>query len=97
MVKGRMNHAIRQGRATAQAFEVFQRASMRLSAGICERLCTLIGTSQPDHLMAGANQLGNKSGTDESGSAGNKNTHEKSPFISFRGRLRGPVNIKIGD
>ena len=49
--KGAMNDAIRVGRSTTQAFEVFQETSMHLGTRLGKSLRARIGASQTDHLM----------------------------------------------
>ncbi len=51
-LKARVNHAIRHGCSTAQAFQVFKIASMHLGTGSDERLGARIRASKTEHLMA---------------------------------------------
>jgi hypothetical protein len=52
--EGSVNHAVRMGRTSSQAFEIFQIASMDLRACSFQRLGAHIGASKTKHLMTGA-------------------------------------------
>ena len=73
--EGGVDHGIRRGCSAAQAFHVFQIASMRLSAGGFKRLCARIRPRHPEDLVAGTDEFFHYGGTDESASTGNEYTH----------------------
>jgi hypothetical protein len=73
--KGGVNHAIRQGCSTAQAFQIFQIASMNLGAAGGQGRSGRIGAGKPQHLMARLDELLNHRGTDKAGSTGYEHTH----------------------
>ena len=54
VIEGEVNHAIRHGCTTAQAFEVFKIAAMHLRASLDQRLGARIRARKSDHLVAGA-------------------------------------------
>jgi hypothetical protein len=81
--KGGVNHTIRHSGSTPQAFEVFKITSMRLSTSGENRLCSLIGSSTSEHLVARADQLGNNGRTDKSCSTRNENTHILNSLINL--------------
>ena len=70
-----MDHAVRHGRALAQAFEVVKIAAMHLGACGRKRFGASLRARQAKHLMARVNEFWNDSGTDKAGGAGNKHTH----------------------
>ena len=76
-----MDHAVRLGDAAAQAFEVFERATMHLRTGGAERLCPRLGAGQTKNLVARGQQLRNNRRADKTSGAGNKNTHEQNLLI----------------
>jgi hypothetical protein len=47
-----VNHAIRHGCSTAQAFQIFKITSMHLRTGVDERPGARICASKTEHLMA---------------------------------------------
>jgi hypothetical protein len=53
MLESGVDDGIRRGYSAAQAFQVFQIASLRLSAGGGERLGARNAASQAEHLVAG--------------------------------------------
>src|SRR5579862_7625963 len=73
-----MDHAIRHGRGSTQAFEVGNIAAMGLCARGYKSLGALFGTREAHDLMAGTNELPNDRRTDESSS-----TCHKYPHCSF--------------
>ena len=77
MLEREVDHAIRRGRRAAQAVEVVEGAAMHLRPGGGEGSGRGIRASQPDDLMARADELGNDGGADPAGRAGDENTHEK--------------------
>src|ERR1700751_560919 len=94
-----VNHAIRGGCSTAQAFQVFKIPSLHLRAGGGKRFGAGIGPRQSEHLMARVDELLNNGGTDKSGGTGDENTHCDFSFIPFRDHDRicicGLVVIKM--
>jgi hypothetical protein len=77
VLEGEMNHAVGCGRAAAQAVEIVEGAALHLCAGGGEGGGGGVGASEPDDLMARADELGNDGGADPAGRAGHENTHEK--------------------
>jgi len=96
--EGGVDHAIRQGGAAAQAFQVFEIASMHLGPRGDKRLGGRIRASKTEHLMARADELLNNGGTDKTGSAGDEDTHDDFSITSFdhQDRIRNSVMIEIG-
>jgi hypothetical protein len=74
--EGGVDHAVRGGCCTAQAFEVFERAAMYRSSGGGQRLGADIRTSKAKHLMPCADELLNNGRTDETSGPGEKYLHE---------------------
>src|SRR5258708_1904800 len=82
-----VDHAVRSGRSAAQAVEIFERTAKHIGACGDQRLCARIRTSQPEHLMARANQFVNYGGAYKARRACNKNTHILFPSVLFLWRL----------
>jgi len=55
MNEGGVNHPIRHGCSTTQAFQVFKVTSMHLGASGDQRLGARIRASEAEYLMAGVN------------------------------------------
>lgn len=83
MIEGEVNHAIRHGSSTAQAFEVFKIAAMHLRASLDQRLGARIRARKTDHLMAGVDKLRNNCSTDKACSTGYEDTHFDYSFKSI--------------
>ncbi len=81
MNEGCVDHAVRHGRALAEAFEVVKIAAMHLGARGRERLGAGIRAREAQHLMARVDELRNDGRTDKAGSSGDKDTHI---LFSFR-------------
>jgi len=79
VLEGEVDHAIRSGSCTAQGVEVVDRAALHLCPGGGEDSGRGIRASQPDDLMALADELGDDGVADPAGSAGDENTHEIPP------------------
>ena len=80
--EGSVDHAVRHGRALAQAFEVIKIAAMHLSARGHKRLGAGLRAREAQHLMARVNELWNDGGTDKAGSSGDKDTHILFSFLN---------------
>jgi hypothetical protein len=74
--KGGVNHAIRHGCSSAQAFQIFKITPMRLGASGGKRLGGRIGASEAENLMARADELLNDGRPDEACSSGKEYTHK---------------------
>src|SRR6185437_14106363 len=68
------------GSSCAQAFQIFQIASLHLSSGGNQRLGACVAASQAEHLMACADKFRENPGTDESGCTCDENTHVGTPI-----------------
>src|ERR1700683_3982942 len=66
VIKSTVDHAVRQGRSGAQAFQVLKGPSMHLGSGGDERLGPRIGPRQSEYLMTGFDQFGHDRRTDKS-------------------------------
>ena len=75
MIEAGVNDAVRHGRSAAEACEVFQVSPVHLGAGGEQRPRPLLRAGETQHLVAGAQQLGDDGGADETGRAGDENTH----------------------
>ncbi len=73
--EGRVDHAVRHGRALAQAFEVIKIATMHLGPRGRKRLGASLRAGEAQHLVARVNEFWNDGGTDKAGSSGDKDTH----------------------
>ncbi len=71
-----MDHALRCLGRPAQAVEIVEGAAVHLRPRGDERGRRGIRTSQPDHLVTCADELGNNGRTDPAGRAGDEDTHE---------------------
>ena len=79
--EGGVDHAIRHGRAAAQAFQVFEVASMHLGTGGDERLGARIRASEAEHLMARVDELLNDGRTDKARAPVTKTRIAISPLL----------------
>jgi hypothetical protein len=52
VVEGKVNHAVGQGSAAAQAFHIFKVPPMHLGSGCDQRLSASLATSEAEYLMA---------------------------------------------
>ncbi len=68
-------HAIRRGRSTPQAVQVFNIPSMHLGASGDKRLGARIRAREAEHLMTSVDEFPNDGRTDKACSTSNKNTH----------------------
>ena len=84
MPEGSMDDGVGRFRSLAQAFQVFQIASMRLGAGGSKRLCARIRPRQSKDLVACADEFLHDGEADESGSARNEYTHLYLSLNSFQ-------------
>ncbi len=75
--EGGMNHAVRCRRSASQALKIIERAAVHIRAGRGERRSGCIGASQAQDLVPGSYKLADDGGADESGRAGNENSHRK--------------------
>ena len=76
MEKGCVDHAVRGGCPSAQAFQVLNMTPVRLGAGVNERPGGCVRTSKPDHLMARADEFLDDGAADESRCPGDKYSHQ---------------------
>jgi hypothetical protein len=74
VVKGRVNHAIRHGGSTAEAFED-KITSMHVSASGGKRLGGRIRASETEYLISSTDKFPDDSGPDEACGTCNENTH----------------------
>ena len=91
MIEGEVNYAIRHGRATTQAFEVFKIAAMHLRASLDQRLGARIRARKTDHLVTGADKLWNNCHTYKPRRTCDKYTHHNFSFLISANR------VEIGD
>jgi hypothetical protein len=89
VVEARVDHAIRRGRATAQALEIFKRTAMDLPACRGELHRTCLRPGEAEHLMTRSDELPNDCGADEACSPGDENTH-----ILFL-LVAGPIALRL--
>ena len=75
MDEGEVRHAVGGFGPPAQAVQVFERAVMDLGPGLPERLRALVRAGEAEHLMAVGDKFLDDSGADETGRAGDENTH----------------------
>jgi hypothetical protein len=57
VIESAVDDAVRLCRPAAQAFEVFERAAMRVCAGCEESLGSCVRTGEPENLMAGVDEF----------------------------------------
>jgi hypothetical protein len=88
-----VNHSIRGGCCLAQAFEVFEVASMDLGTGGGERFCARIAASQSEDLMARVDEFPDKGRTDEACGSGYENTQDDFSFTSLHDQISWPHSI----
>ena len=88
--EGRVDHAVRQLRALAQAFEVVNIAAMHLGSRGRKRLGAGLRAGEAQHLMARVNKFWNDGGTDKAGSSGHKDSIFFSPSGPFESRVHTP-------
>lgn len=72
-----VDHAVRRGSRVPQAVEVVDRAALHLDARRGEGCRCGVRTSEPNDLVTCVEELGNDSGSDPAGRAGDEDTHEK--------------------
>jgi len=72
-----MDHAVRRGGRVSQAVEIIESAAPDLCSRGGEGIGRGIRASEPDDLMARAEELGNDGGADPAGRSGDEYTHEK--------------------
>ena len=77
MVEGGVDHAVRGGSAAAQALEIFERAAVDFGASRGKRRGARVRAGKAENLCPAATSSRDDGGADESGRAGNKNTHEQ--------------------
>ena len=75
MPEGSMDDGIGRFRSLAQAFQVFQIASMRLGTGGFKRLCAGVRSRHSKYVMACADEFFYDGGTNESAGSGNEYAH----------------------
>ncbi len=75
VLEGEVDHAVRCRGGPTQAVEIVERGAMRRRPRGRDRSSRGLRPSQPDDLVARADELGNNSGTDPAGSAGDEDSH----------------------
>jgi AcrR family transcriptional regulator len=84
-----VDHAIRREGGAPEAVEIIKSAAMHLCAGGREGSGRGIGASEPDDLMARADELWKDGGADPAGRTRDENTHEKYLQVFDRSRHGG--------
>jgi hypothetical protein len=74
-----VKHGIGCGSSAAQAFQIFQIATLYLSASGGQRLGAVLAARKTEHQMACADEFRDNPGTDKSCGACNENSHK--PFL----------------
>src|SRR5450830_706514 len=95
VVEGGMDDAVRHGCSTVQAVQVFQIASKHFGTRRHQGLGACFRSAQSKYLMAGLDEFGNNDRTDETGRAGNKNTHDEFTFVSVEDFCCRPMGLNI--
>src|SRR4029077_20817138 len=70
-----MEHAVGRARGIPEAVEVGQVAAMDLGTEALDRGGRFVGSCEPDDVMSRAEKLAYDGGADESGRAGDEDTH----------------------
>ena len=82
--EGEVDGAVGFARALAQAVEIVERPAMDLGAQLLERDRILVGAGQAQHFVPVRDQFLRCGGADEPGRAGDKHSHDNSPFSDRR-------------
>jgi hypothetical protein len=90
-----VDHPIRHGGSTAQAFQIFKITSMYLGTRGDKRLGARIGASKAEHLMTSADEFLNDGRTDKTCSTRDEDTHNDFSFFGGHDRICGAVGIKM--
>ena len=75
MVEGRMDDAVGALRGGAQTVEIVHVSAGDLRPGPGQGLGPGVRTAEPDHLMAGGDELRNEMGADKARGAGQEHSH----------------------
>ena len=94
MDEGGVDHRVRQGRAAAQAVQVFKIAAMGLGAGGDERLGGGVRSGEAEHLVARTDQFLDDRRTDKTGGAGDEDTHGDLSLFGFSAAFAAPLSSR---
>ena len=75
MIEARVDHSVRSGRAVAQTLEVIERTALHIGSCRSKGRGSRIRTSQPEHLMARADEFRNDCGANKACSSRDKDSH----------------------
>jgi hypothetical protein len=76
-----MNHAIRLGCGSAHAIQILELSAMGFGACGDQRLCRCLGASEPEDLVAAAQQLSHHGGPDKTSGTCDKYLHDLSSSL----------------
>jgi hypothetical protein len=94
VTEGGVNDGIGCGSSAAQAFQIFQVASLYLSPNGGQRPAALIAARKTEHLMACADEFRDNPGTDESCCTCYENAHSNLLDLLTRIDERLPFRLK---
>jgi hypothetical protein len=81
VLERQVDDAVCSGRSIVETVKIIERATPHLYSCGGESSRRSIGTGQPDHLVAGANELGYDGGTDPARRPGDEDSHVRNlPF-----------------
>jgi hypothetical protein len=75
MYESSVDHSIGSARALTQTLEVVERPTLHIGSRRAKRCSGSIRTSQPEHLMACADEFRNDCGANETRCPGDKDSH----------------------